>query len=80
MLYKHQIKYIIAPLVGDNIAEGTSLNTYIRDVANLKGTKYMCTEGGCGACLVSATVEHPVSRVKETFSINSVSILSKIKT
>ncbi|XP_065336761.1 uncharacterized protein LOC135937537 [Cloeon dipterum] len=57
--------------VGDEIAEGTSLNAYIRDVAKLKGTKFMCTEGGCGACVVAATAEHPVTRERKTFSINS---------
>lgn len=65
--------------VGDNIGEGTTLNTYIRDVAKLKGTKFMCSEGGCGACLVSTTVEHPVTKLKETYSINSVTFISNNK-
>ncbi|KAF6205375.1 hypothetical protein GE061_019546 [Apolygus lucorum] len=47
-----------------------SLNSYIREVANLKGTKYMCREGGCGACIVSMTAKDPHGK-KRTFAINS---------
>ncbi|XP_076639451.1 xanthine dehydrogenase/oxidase isoform X2 [Colletes latitarsis] len=51
--------------VTESIPPGTSLNVYIRDYANLSGTKFMCNEGGCGACIVSVTVKG------ETMSVNS---------
>ncbi|XP_059486225.1 uncharacterized protein LOC132202920 isoform X2 [Neocloeon triangulifer] len=57
--------------VDATLPQDTSLNTFIRDVANLKGTKYMCQEGGCGACIVSATIEHPISKQRETKAVNS---------
>lgn len=50
-----------------------SLNEYIRTVADLRGTKVMCQEGGCGACIVAVKAPMlPTNEVK-VFSVNSVS-------
>ncbi|XP_041981243.1 xanthine dehydrogenase-like [Aricia agestis] len=39
--------------VGHEVSSTTTLLDYIRKVAELRGTKYMCKEAGCGACIVS---------------------------
>ncbi|XP_075977021.1 uncharacterized protein LOC142977165 [Anticarsia gemmatalis] len=54
--------------VGHEVDSDTSLNDYIRINLNRRGTKYMCKEGGCGACVVAVTVRDPHKR---TFSVNS---------
>ncbi|XP_026741667.1 xanthine dehydrogenase 1-like isoform X2 [Trichoplusia ni] len=55
-----------------------SLNEFIRNVADLRGTKAMCHEGGCGACVVAARAALPPNNVVKTFAVNSclVSVLS----
>ncbi|CAK1583031.1 unnamed protein product [Parnassius mnemosyne] len=63
---------------GSEVDPSTSLNDYLRDYLGLYGTKSMCHEGGCGACVVSVTQLNPVSKEKQVFSVNSclVHILS----
>jgi xanthine dehydrogenase iron-sulfur cluster and FAD-binding subunit A len=53
----------------------TTLNTYIRNYANLKGTKYMCLEGGCGICVVSVKRQNAFTKATQTYAVNSVSRL-----
>ncbi|KAG8310137.1 hypothetical protein J6590_069749 [Homalodisca vitripennis] len=48
-----------------------SLNAYIRECAKLKGTKFMCQEGGCGICIVSLQFTHPVTGQERVVSVNS---------
>ncbi|CAH0400121.1 unnamed protein product [Chilo suppressalis] len=40
--------------VGNEISSDVMLLDYLRKYLQLRGTKYMCREGGCGACIVTA--------------------------
>ncbi|XP_050344173.1 uncharacterized protein LOC126769429 isoform X2 [Nymphalis io] len=65
-------------LTGSEVSPSTSLNDYLRNYLGLLGTKAMCHEGGCGACIVSVTKIHPGSKEKQIIAVNSclVHILS----
>ncbi|NP_001299599.1 indole-3-acetaldehyde oxidase-like [Amyelois transitella] len=52
-----------------------SLNLYIRKVLSLPGTKAMCREGGCGACIVAVRARRATTGLVETFSVNSCLVL-----
>ena len=56
-----------------NISTQTSLARYLRNTLGLTGTKIMCGQAGCGACVVTATFIDPATNQPKTKSINSVS-------
>lgn len=60
-------------LVKNDVPGNTSLNSFIRNYAHLKGTKFMCLEGGCGACIVEAKIKHPSTGQYVFQAVNSVS-------
>lgn len=56
----------------------TTLNQYLRNYEYLRGTKYMCREGGCGVCIVAVSTMDPLTKRRTLFSVNSV-MLPKTK-
>lgn len=50
----------------------TSLLVFIRSYARLTGTKFMCLEGGCGACVVNVSGIKTPTGESRTIAVNSV--------
>ncbi|CAF0756244.1 unnamed protein product [Brachionus calyciflorus] len=57
--------------VSNTYPPNTTLASYLRDTLNMKGTKIMCQEGGCGSCLVNAEVFDYSTKKIKNISINS---------
>ena len=54
-----------------DVSATTSLADYLRLTRRLPGTKTMCREGGCGACVVSVKVPDPTTGQLTTKAVNS---------
>ena len=60
-------------VVVNHASPSLSLNEWLRSQAGLSGTKRMCAEGGCGCCVVTATMPDLITQSTRTVAINSVS-------
>ncbi|XP_014098512.3 uncharacterized protein [Bactrocera oleae] len=54
-----------------NFPPDITLNTFIREYVQLTATKYMCLEGGCGACVCVIKGKQPGSGETRTWAVNS---------
>lgn len=63
------LKYVVS---SSSVPIDTTLNRFITINAGLTGTKSMCLEGGCGACIVAVKAKHPVDNKIRTWAVNSV--------
>ena len=56
----------------DAAQQSMTLFAFLRLHARLPGTKVMCAEGGCGACVVTATYQLPGTKEEVTKAVNAV--------
>ncbi|KAB7507046.1 Indole-3-acetaldehyde oxidase [Armadillidium nasatum] len=61
--------------LGEDVSPETTLLRFIRDYAQLKGTKSLCHEGGCGLCTVVATFTDPETNEPKSKCIRSCQTL-----
>jgi len=50
-----------------------TLNSFLRDYLQLKATKFMCLEGGCGSCICVLSGKNSATGELKTWATNSVS-------
>ncbi|XP_018304122.1 xanthine dehydrogenase 1-like [Mycetomoellerius zeteki] len=63
VIVQFTINGILYTVSDDSLLIRTSLLSYIREYVGLRGTKAMCHEGGCGACIVSVRFQDKVIAV-----------------
>jgi xanthine dehydrogenase/oxidase len=63
-----------AKYVLEDIDPVGTLGDWLKEQAGLKGTKTMCKEGGCGACVVALTRKDTRLQKRLTMAITSVRI------
>ncbi|KAF2349096.1 [2Fe-2S]-binding, partial [Trinorchestia longiramus] len=64
-----------SPVSPAEVPVDTRLVDYLRYHAALPGTKVMCREGGCGACIVVATAPDLNTNTTRTFSVQACQLL-----
>ena len=57
--------------VPTDVTSTTTLADYLRQHQQLPGTKTMCREGMCGACVVNVTSVNPATGRQESRAVNS---------
>lgn len=57
----------------NDVPVDTSLAVFVRNHAMLTGTKQMCREAGCGACIVMVKGGYPATKKDDIRAVNSVS-------
>lgn len=65
--------FVLVLVKTSTVTPQTSLNDYLRKNLHLTGTKSMCYEGGCGACIVAVRIKDPTSGNYRVHAVNSVS-------
>ena len=57
--------------VSADVTATTTLAEYLREHQRLPGTKTMCREGMCGACVVNVSSVNPATGRRESRAVNS---------